>query len=393
MIGHASLRRSLALGTLVTGIVLAGPAHPGGAAGAWSVVSSPNIGANANVLNAVSCVTAKSCKAVGLYTSPGVNRTLAESWNGRAWTITPSPNLGGVQNALSGVSCASPTSCMAVGTYKNDSGVNRTLVESWNGKAWAVVASPNRGTAANALSGVSCVSAASCMAVGGWSASGVNRTLIESWNGAAWSVVKTSPNPGKAFNSLSGVSCASNISCKAVGEYFVGALDRTLVESWNGKAWTVAPSPNAGTERNLLTAVSCVSALSCKAVGEYTAAGVDLTLIESWNGKNWTVAPSPNDGANPSLLSGVSCFSAAACRAVGNSAAGTVGRTLVEAWNGTTWTIAPSPNPTTGSTPDLNGVTGSALEGVDCASTTACKAAGFHVNLAGIDRTLVESHA
>ena len=393
MVELASVRRCLAVSAVVIGLILAGPAAPGGAAAAWSVVSSPNIGANANVLYGVSCATAKSCRAVGFYTSPGVNRTLAESWNGKAWTVSPSPNLGGVWNVLYGVSCASPVACMAVGTYKNDSGVNRTLAESWNGKAWAIVASPNRGTAGNALSGVSCVSAASCIAVGGWSASGVNRTLIESWNGTAWSVVKTSPNPGKAFNTLSGVSCASANSCKAVGKYFVGAVALTLVESWNGKTWTVAPSPNAGTEANLLSAVSCVSAVSCKAVGEYTAAGVDLTLVESWNGKTWAIAPSPNDGANPSLLSGVSCFSATACQAVGNSAAGTVDRTLVETWNGTAWTITPSPNPTTGSAADLNGVTGSALEGVDCVSSTACKAVGLHVNLAGVDRTLVESHA
>ena len=66
--------------------------------------------------------------------------------------------------------------------------------------------------------------------------SDLRRTLVESWNGTAWSVV-ASPSPSVAF--LYGVSCPSARSCKAVGEYAnnSGAV-RTLVESWNGTAWS-----------------------------------------------------------------------------------------------------------------------------------------------------------
>ena len=37
-------------------------------------------------------------------------------------------------------------------------------------------------------------------------------------------------------------------------------------------------------------------------------------------------------------------------------------------------------------------VTGSGLNAVSCASTTSCRAVGFHVNSAGIDKTLVEKY-
>jgi hypothetical protein len=66
------------------------------------------------------------------------------------------------------VSCVSATACTAVGEYANRAGSVRTLVESWNGTAWSVVPSPNKGTVndPNDLSWVSCVPASGCTAVG-----------------------------------------------------------------------------------------------------------------------------------------------------------------------------------------------------------------------------------
>jgi hypothetical protein len=64
------------------------------------------------------------------------------------------------------------------------------LAWSWDGTAWSVVPSPNRrGTYSN-LNGVSCVSATSCTAAGAYHPSrGGSGTVIESWNGTAWSVL------------------------------------------------------------------------------------------------------------------------------------------------------------------------------------------------------------
>jgi hypothetical protein len=106
----------------------------------------------------------------------------------------------------------SPTSCRAVGTDRARGGANETLVESWTGSAWTIVASPNRGTSANDLHGVSCKSPTSCQAVG----NAGTQTLVESWNGSTWSVA-ASPNPGTQITVLFGVSCTSATSCTAVG--------------------------------------------------------------------------------------------------------------------------------------------------------------------------------
>jgi len=152
----------------------------------------------------------------------------------------PSPTPGNY-GALSGVSCSSARSCVAVGNYSNGTGsasstLPRTLVESWNGTAWSVVPGPSPSVAY--LYGVSCASARSCKAVGDYAArSRLRRTLVESWNGTSWSVMQ-GPSPSVAY--LYGVSCVSAMSCKATGEYanYSGVV-RTLVESWNGSAWSI----------------------------------------------------------------------------------------------------------------------------------------------------------
>jgi hypothetical protein len=200
----------------------------------------------------VSCLSATSCKAVGDYENSigGAALTLIESWNGSKWTVqsSPTPGTGG---SFSSVSCVSTTSCKAVGSYFTSSGDTLTLIESWNGSRWTVQSSPNPGTSNDGLSGVSCVSTTSCKAVAYYSDSNEgSQTLIESWNGSHWTI-QSSPNPGTDFNILVGVSCV--------------------------------PSPNPGTPLNYLEAVSCVSATSCKAVGFYrNSSNVAHTLIESY---------------------------------------------------------------------------------------------------------------
>jgi hypothetical protein len=96
----------------------------------WSIVPSPNNGIGAHALYGVSCVSASSCAAVGYvnHGSPSP-QTMVEAWNGSSWSIVPSANNGTSTNFLNGVSCISATSCVAVGVYINSSGHPQTLVE------------------------------------------------------------------------------------------------------------------------------------------------------------------------------------------------------------------------------------------------------------------------
>src|SRR4029077_911495 len=95
------------------------------------------------------------------------------------------------------------------------------------------------------LSDVSCVSATACTAVGSRRVNGLDKTLIESWNGTSWSVVP-SRNPSANNDSLGGVSCISAPACTAVGSYDSGSLTRGLIESWKGTRGSQGFSPRPG---------------------------------------------------------------------------------------------------------------------------------------------------
>jgi hypothetical protein len=195
----------------------------------WSVVSTPNL-AGQNTLGSVSCVSINSCMTVGSY-GVTVNQTLVESWNGMVWSVVPSPNNGRYDNQLLSVTCLPSRTCVAVGNDSNGTSQSSTLVESFNGTTWSIVSSPNVGSRSNSLEGVSCVSLISCTAVGFYlNASGYNRTLIESFQGTGWSIV-ASPNVGSGSNSLAGVSCVNSQSCIAAGTSQGSSAWQSLIES------------------------------------------------------------------------------------------------------------------------------------------------------------------
>ncbi|MEO6472983.1 MAG: hypothetical protein ABIR57_13410, partial [Aeromicrobium sp.] len=151
---------------------------------------------------------------------------------------------------------------------------------------------------------------------------------------------------------------------------------------------TIQTTPNPiGTTDSQLNGVSCTSATACTAAGFHNASsGGSKTLAERWNGTKWTIQTTPNPtGSAYSRLDGVSCASSTACTAVGYYYGSSAGKTLVERWNGTTWTIQTTPNPT--------GATGSYLSGVSCTSATACTAAGHYDPSGGGIKTLAERSA
>ena len=187
------------------------------------------------------------------------------------------------------------------------------------GPGWSIVPSPNTSSAqSNYFRSVSCVSDTACMAVGWYFDGSADQTLIESWDGDGWSVLP-SPDANGNHNVLNSVSCVSPTDCTAVGEYVVANAWQTLIESWNGAAWSIVPSPStSSSQNNYLHGVSCVSATDCMAIGTYLTGQADLNLAESWNGSAWSMVPIPSTAAYINSLAKVSCTSASACTAVGD---------------------------------------------------------------------------
>ena len=338
-------------------------------------------------LFAVSCVSPRYCVAVGSDEAAdnGHGGPLVQTWNGKTWAAAvvklPAGTLGG---ALFGVSCKSQKSCIAVGDYflQNDNFPENdntgTLAESWNGKTWTLARPPvPAGTTSAALSDVSCVTPAYCIATGAYTRTdGTTVALAERWTGKVWVDVPVKLPAGSLGGALFGVSCASAKSCIAVGSYGNAEVEIVaLGESWNGKTWTASQPPApAGAFAAALQGVSCVSPTVCIAAGSYTnAAGFPFALAESWNGKRWTLTPLPKSGGSGGMFA-VSCASLKYCLAVGNGGApgASRGTPASYVWNGKSWSFKKVPVPPTGGGDTAN----SMLQGDQCLSPTYCAAVG-----------------
>jgi hypothetical protein len=357
----------------------------------FSVEPTPNRGPRSSFINSVSCLTAAVCVAVGYYDFlPGIQRTLIESWNGKDWKAVASADPGDATDVLNSVSCVSASSCVAVGAEGDTGGPTNVLIESWDGTSWTTTSAASPGSATNVLNGVSCLSSSSCVAVGSQSPSpGQSQVLVEAWDGTAWTL-SSAPDPGSATDALNAVSCNSGLSgtlCVAVGDDTnTGGLTQALIETGDGTTWTQAAAQQPGSASDVLNAVSCVSPStlpSCVAVGaDANTGGSTHALVETWDGVNWTTSSPAGLGGVAATLSGVDCLSSGSCTAVGARFDKlTSGITLAEDWNGATWSHKRSATAS---------VVQDGLAGVSCEGGGTCTAVGFSRDEDSVQRTLVE---
>jgi hypothetical protein len=355
----------------------------------WSVIGSPNPGSGQNGFSGVTCATAVDCWAVGSYgniggTNPG---TLIEKWDGNSWSVVSSPNTSPTQsNGLDDVTCVSASDCWAVGIY-HDGSFGHTLIERWDGATWSIVASPNTSaTQTNVLESVACTSTNACWAVGYYYNGSFDQTLIEKWDGVSWSIVSSPNNGTTRSNDLSDVTCASANNCWAVGSYSAGSFYQTLILSWDGVAWISRSAPNLAYSSEF-SGVTCVSDNDCWAVGggQPSAVVASRTLIARWQGGLWEIVSSPNvaTSTHPNALVDVTCTAADNCWAVGFASIHPPNHTMIQRWNGAEWSLVSSPN-----VGNFNNI----LQGVACAAAYECWTAGYHANQDPTTGTLIEGH-
>jgi hypothetical protein len=304
-------------------------------------------GATRAALGGVTCRSAKDCLAVGFYLK-GINQyVLADTWNGRAWSPVTLPGAAGDSTGANGISCPTARNCVAVGGYTAGAGAH-ALADMWNGK-WTEAKPPApKGSVLSALASVSCTSATFCVAVGLYFTNTGGGVLIDSWNGKSWSLMQGLVPRGSLDSVLTGVSCVTAKNCFAVG-YASGTKGLTsLAERWNGKKWALTSVPwPRGTTNPALTDVSCPAANRCVAVGTIDpnlngASNTGRAAATTWNGKAWTATPVAAPGrGKASLFNGVTCLSTKDCVAVGQlgPANSTNGTGLSGFWNARSWRL------------------------------------------------------
>ena len=343
----------------------------------WSMVPSPSVSSAENDLEAVSCVTASFCMAVGYIYNGSDTQTLAENWNGTAWSIVASPNTSPTHdNDLEAVSCVTTSFCTAIG-YADSGTTNQALAEQWNGTAWSMVTIPSTSaTLDNELFGVTCVTTSFCMAVGYADNGTAEQALAEQWNGTDWSTVTIPSTSANRTNELYDVSCATASFCMAVGYADNGTANQVVAEQWNGTAWSMVsiPSTSATLDQGL-NSVSCVTASFCMAVGSAATPTLYGNLVEQWNGSAWSIMPAPsaNVAFGDDLLA-VDCFGPTSCVAGGyvNTIDNTDDTYISEilTWDGSSWVVANVPEPA--ATDQLDQV-----NALSCVSGSVCVGAGY----------------
>jgi hypothetical protein len=369
----------------------AGPLTP-----APTVTALPPItagGQNTQMAN-VSCPSTTWCAAVGSLSAGGALPEGSGSARAAAWiksdgawraSVLPLPaNARPVPEATLGpISCSSPEHCVAVGSYWINATTNNVamIVETLDGSSWHATGMPLiRGVIPGGLppylSGLSCPSPQSCVAVGTaqmFAKQGGTKWLpvVYRLRGDRWTSKLLGAPKGAGFLQLDGVSCATVGHCVAVGYYETGDdPDRALVERLSQGRWKA--TTNLSPRGVDLRSVSCPSSATCTAVGFYSSSvsGPVQAVAETLHAGQWTAHLFGDVHASSSLAS-VSC-ARSACVAVGSYPAHPSRGTLIEARRDGRWSAGTAATGTTG------------LVSVSCPAAGACVAVNDSDFAAGV---------
>ncbi len=224
---------------------------------------------------------------------------------------------------------------------------------------WQIVASPNPGNVADELSGVFALASDNIWVTGSFASTSTstdNRTLVEHWNGKTWSVVPSSnPSPegeGNYPDSLGIIAGSSANDIWAVGDGLGGFL-----EHWDGSAWRAVdtPAPPRSIYSYSFSSVSVLSPSDAWVVGHAMERTLirgdgngDLALTAHWDGKAWSIVSNPNLHAdlNGTELADVVALAPDNVWAVGSTSSIERGQlALIEHWNGKAWSVVSNPQP------------------------------------------------
>ena len=318
----------------------------------WTQVPSINFGNQDNVLAGVSAASATDVWAVGAYIPSlnGVLNTLAHHFDGTRWTAFTLPNVGAQENLLQAVSMPSPGKAWAVGYFINGKFQQQTLTEHFDGSVWSVVPSPSPGARQNLLYGVAAITDTDVWAVGGFEdANDVWHALTEHWDGSTWTQVNA-VDAGTHGNQFYAVKALASDSVYAVGQQAnAGFPNQALIEHWNGTAWSVVKSP-ADAATSLPLGVTAIAA-SLTLVGEQETDTAPYTSYVASGAPNaLAIQSTPNLGTGENDPFAVTIANDGSTWVVGwaiNPATGSHDPLVLQGVNGT-FSLVSVPNPSSG---------------------------------------------
>jgi hypothetical protein len=359
-------------------------------------------------LDTVACAGAGSCSGGGSYQSssgafePMVVAEASGVWDrARELSLPGNAFAANPDAAVRSMACTGTGSCVAVGGYSYDStGRGHAFTAAESGGVWArarqVTLPANAAARAGdaTLGAVTCTSAGSCVAVGGYlDKAGDQELMAVTESGGRWGQARQITPPknaaASAGASLDGVSCWRPGDCAAVGTYTDAAHHgQALAVAESSGRWArateVAVPADAGPDPGAqLTGVACSRAGSCAAAGGYfdrSAASHAMAATSSprgWARATEIKAP-PVTGFAAPFLNSISCAPAGTCQTVGSYLDNFAAVPMAVTRTAGKW------QPATSVPPPANALTGmfrdATLLSVACLNGHACTALGWYVD-------------
>jgi hypothetical protein len=306
---------------------------------------------------------------------------------GRAIEIALPRNAAkAVNSILLGVACSGRGYCSAGGSYNDSRGNSQALVVTESGGKWgrAVEVKLPRNAASDPfaeVNGVACSSLGNCVAVGYYSptASEDAGFIVTQRRGTWGRAIAATPLPkGTTASWLYAVACPAPGSCEAVGSFLAHSTDEGIVLEQAHGRWTQERTLRAPVgEGPDLQGVACTRAGDCVADGFYFPTGVEnvyraVGYVESrgrW-GRAKTVGAPKDATFGLAALTSAGCAPRGSCLGAGVDVVGTTGYGVAAAESGGRWRAAT----------EIRALpphaTGADLDGVSCASSKLCVAAG-----------------
>jgi len=304
-------------------------------------------------LLSIECPTPSECIAVGRNNNSGYIVVTKNDW--QTWSSTTVTSGG----TFVGVSCVNSNQCVVSGS------AGKVLITSNGGASWFAVTLPSSQLKPNGFMYVSCVASGTCFVQAGISGYSNTQIYVSTNSGATWSFVSTLGNEQYAVGHGPAIICVSAISCLAVGGVLptsTGAGNglvlpaATLITS---SGWISSSNGSVPKGWESLGSVACVNSAKCIATGLPPTPGNANELLTTSNfGKTWqafSFGPSP---ANMTPT-GVSCTTSSTCLA------GSFGQYVWKSANGgANWSHQQVSNFTTKENPSIGAVS--------CADATHC---------------------
>lgn len=311
---------------------------------AWTEMATPS---GTNSFYAVASIASDDIWAIGSRYDGMDDRPMAQHFDGRKWILVSVPSPGQGAAYLRAVAGLSGNDIWAGGYQTTQSGTQITLFEHYDGTSWTIVPSPNPRSLAAYVSALAAMAPDDVWAAGYYlSNTGVYRTLLEHWDGSAWSVV-TSPNTGAGDNALNGIATSGGNNVWAVGYAApsVGASVATLVLHYDGANWSIIPSPNPGGLTSSLSSDVAMADGTIWAGGFYFDGTRGRTLLLHGDVSGFSVFPGEDFANEGNVLNGIAASASGDIWAVGyHYPSGTTDyQGLVEHFDGQQWQVVSTP--------------------------------------------------